>query len=565
MIGVLSKSSERAEVEEFFQLFKTPWEFFRPAGVYDVVLVNTTEIPKLDARLVLSFGAEEQRADIPFNAEKDARLENVQVDFHGTRFPIYGPLQTFKDAGASILTLCEKPGAAAVKRKSSNSICYRFGYDLFREIRQLLTEGQPVQNAHIPTLEMHIEVLRACILKEGLSLVEVVPRPAGADFIVCLTHDIDFVGIRRHFFDHTMFGFLYRSTFGAVLDFMRSRISFGRLVRILAAAGCLPFIYAGWIKDYWMPFDWFLRVEKGLSPTYFLIPFKKRAGEKVSAKHPERRATAYDVTDLPDWTTKLLEQGCEIGVHGIDAWHSAEKGREEIKRTEAVTGKPVAGIRMHWLLQDHNTFKVLEEAGFQYDSTGGYNETVGYRQGTGQVFGPLGFRKILELPLHIQDGALFFPQRLGLSEAEASRRCHEIIRSAEKFGGVLNVLWHDRSHGPERFWGEFYSDLVSELKTRKVWFATGSQAVEWFGARRDIHFEQSGDTLRVKMGRDRDLDGRGFIVRTYRAEGCQERSSHRGTGEWSESLWNGKTIMELETAQKLNKQSSDSIEVACRT
>ena len=41
---------------------------------------------------------------------------------------------------------------------------------------------------------------------------------------------------------------------------------------------------------------------------------------------------------------------------------------------------------MHWLLHDANAPSILEEAGYAYDSTLGYNETVGYRSGTTQVW-----------------------------------------------------------------------------------------------------------------------------------------------------------------------------------
>ena len=87
---------------------------------------------------------------------------------------------------------------------------------------------------------------------------------------------------------------------------------------------------------------------------------------------------------------------------------------------------------MHWLLRDANTPSVLEQAGYAYDSTVGYNETVGYRAGTSQVFRPSGATTLLELPLHIQDGALFYPQRLDLSEPEAEKRCQALIDNARK-------------------------------------------------------------------------------------------------------------------------------------
>jgi len=37
LIGVLSKEHEVPIVEEFFQLFKTHWEFYTPDHGYDVV------------------------------------------------------------------------------------------------------------------------------------------------------------------------------------------------------------------------------------------------------------------------------------------------------------------------------------------------------------------------------------------------------------------------------------------------------------------------------------------------------------------------------------------------
>ena len=120
----------------------------------------------------------------------------------------------------------------------------------------------------------------------------------------------------------------------------------------------------------------------------------------------------------------------------------------------------------------------------------GYNETPGYRTGTGQVYRPAGARQLLELPLHIQDGALFFPQRLDLSEREAWELCASFTQHARTHGGVLTILWHDRSHGPERFWGEFYARLIAELKTLDAWFGTAGDVVEWFRARRTVTFER---------------------------------------------------------------------------
>jgi hypothetical protein len=101
--------------------------------------------------------------------------------------------------------------------------------------------------------------------------------------------------------------------------------------------------------------------------------------------------------------------------------------------------------------------------------------------------------ELLELPLHIQDGALFYAEKLGLSEREAGKRCQTLIENAQTYGGVLTVLWHDRSHGPERFWGEFYLRLLNDLKAVRPWFATADQVVRWFRKRRSATFERVQD------------------------------------------------------------------------
>jgi len=327
----------------------------------------------------------------------------------------------------------------------------------------------------------------------------VTANPHGYEFTVCLTHDIDFVGIRNHLCDHSMFGFILRGTIGALNRFARGRLSLSRLLRCWAAVMSLPLVFLRVMRDFWEPFEWYLEVEKGLPATYFIIPFKGHAGVRLPAKHASRRAAAYDVRDIQTSIRALLNNGCEVGVHGLDAWHDSEKGREELQRIAEVANARVTGIRMHWLLQDANTPRVLEKGGFTYDSTCGYNNNVGYRAGTTQVFRPFGLTKLLELPLHIQDGALFYPQQLNLSDNEAKVRCAAIIRHAERVGGVVTVLWHDRSHGPERFWGEFYKELVTDLKRRKAWFASAQQAVDWFGCRRAATFDSDSNTVRHKI------------------------------------------------------------------
>jgi hypothetical protein len=551
MIGVISKPSQRTVVEEFFQLFKTPWEFFQEGRSYDVFVATTNDVPNAGAKLLVVYGTDNGAFDAQAGIVGSVRLRSATLNYQGAQLPIYNEVLTFERTGATEVCVTADSMVAGLKIDSGDSTLLRVGYDLFGQIQFLLSVGQPVENAHIPALEIHIAMLREWMINAGVHFIEIPPVPAGHPFVGCLTHDIDFVGIRRHKFDHTMWGFVYRATLGATSDFITGLTSIGRLFRNWRAAASLPFVHLGWVPDFWMQFDWYLRLEKGLRATYFFIPFKNRAGDRVSAGHGRRRASAYDVGDVPELIGRLLREGCEVGVHGIDAWHDVGKAHDELGRVAAITGSSKLGVRIHWLLHDEDTFRVLEEAGYIYDATVGYNETIGYRSGTTQVFRPFSASKLCELPLHIQDGALFFRQRLDLSEAQAWQRCGALIRNAQEFGGVLTLLWHDRSPGPERNWGEFYVRLVDELKSLDVWFGTASEIVNWFQSRRAVTFErvESYDgTEQLKVCANSQAVTPPLSLRFHRLGGVgQERQGQGGqTRDTVDVSWSGETDVVME-------------------
>jgi peptidoglycan/xylan/chitin deacetylase (PgdA/CDA1 family) len=530
LIGVIADSADHDVAREFFELFKTPWEFYHRDRHYDVVLSAGDAQPDTAAELVLHYAGRRLHID-DTQRIRDGRKGRADCSFsyQGNRIPIYGDAITFPEKGNSRLTDQDSQESAAYLENSGSRVLARIGYDLFSEVRTLLTVGQPPANASIPALELHIALLRDLIVECGIPLVEIPPVPDGYQFVACLTHDVDHPAIRQHKFDHTTFGFVYRAMLGSLLKLIRGQMSVQDLLRNWAAAIKLPFVHMGLAKDYWREFDdRYLEMENGLHSTFFVIPFSGQPGRTASGPAPAMRAARYRARDLTDAIRNLTAAGCEVGLHGIDAWLDGSSGRQELEEIRQLTGAAEVGVRMHWLYFDQDSPIALETAGAAYDSTIGYNGTVGYRAGTTQVYKPLGASRLLELPLHVMDTALFYPSHLALSPRQAKALLGPMLENAVQFGGALTVNWHDRSLAPERLWGECYRELIQDLQNRGAWFATAGQATAWFRKRRAAEFETTATdsgTIRAKAATERGDDLPGLRLRVRKARRSDSISS----------------------------------------
>jgi len=523
LIGIISKTSEREIVQEFFELFKTPWEFYDENRYYDVVLTTGDYISEIETKLLLIYGSNETRYDSENGIGIGSNKKGALLEYDEWNLPIYKNILTFVDSSSPVLRIKESSDTvsvvAGVEINSKNKKILRIGYDLFQEIYFLLSSGQSIEYAHIPTTEIHISILRNLILSSGISLIEIPPIPSGYDFITCLTHDVDFAGVRFHRFDRTMFGFVYRALIGSLIGVLKGRTSWKKLLKNWKAVILLPWVYIGCAEDFFNQFDRYIEIEKGLGATFFVIPYKNQDGQDISGKAVKGRAIRYDVTDIEPELQKLIESGCEIGLHGIDAWRSSKKGRDELNRILQFIGETEIGLRMHWLYFHNQSPQILEDAGFYYDSSYGYNEAVGFRGGTTQVFRPQNAKKLFELPLHIQDTALFYPGRMGLTEKQARNLVDEILKNTKKYGGLLTINWHQRSLGPDRLWDDFYIRLIEDLKRLNVCFARAGDAVKWFHKRRSVFFEKAEfveSSIKLKLGGYNSTQQPGLLVRIHR-------------------------------------------------
>jgi peptidoglycan/xylan/chitin deacetylase (PgdA/CDA1 family) len=503
MIGVIANQSDVAVVQEFFELFKTSWEFYQVGKRYEVLLcAGDYVVPTLGAERSVVYSGRPIALDAEHGSEVISARSGRMLSYQGHSLPVYGDCLTFRNGND---TLRDDEHCPAMLVHTAGGASYtRLGYDLFHEIRILLNEGQPASNAAIPTLELHIALLRELIASSGATFTEVPPIPDGYRFIACLTHDVDHASMRKHGIDHTTLGFAYRAVFGSIGRLAGGELTLRDLAGNWAAAVKLPLVLIGLARDPWAAFPRYCELETGAPSTFFIIPFKHSPGHTEHGTAPSIRAAAYGAADVGLQVRQLTSAGCEVGLHGIDAWIAEDSARAEFAQIRRLTGKRSLGVRMHWLYFGERSVKALEEAGADYDSTSGYNEAVGYRSGTTQAYRPLGATRLLELPLHIMDTALFFPDRMNLSPREALDRVREITAHALEFGGVVTVNWHDRSIGPERCWDAFYVELIQELRNRGAWFATASQTVAWFRKRRAAVLEDG----RLRPSANSELDDR---------------------------------------------------------
>jgi hypothetical protein len=503
MIGIVENEFDSLVVAEFFELFKTEWGFVQPHTNYDVIITSGESDVRQDAALVIIYNSQR----IPYDAGKNYTLQENKktglVTFFDAQLPLYCHSSTvmMEDTPISL----DHTGTLMVRIEDdkNKTTVYRLGYDLFDEARHLLTQGQPPQHAHIPTLDIHIDILRTIILCSGLHVVEIPPTPAGYEIIGCLTHDVDFVNIRDHFFDHSFFGFCYRALITSAVDLVKGRISARKVLKNYLSVLSLPLVFAGILKDPWERSQHYVSLEKKYKSSFFFIPLKNSAGRNLN-NDPSHwmRAAQYNITKVKNIIAYLKDNNKEIGLHGIDAWAAVESAAAEKKLLEKESGSSPAGTRMHWLYFSEKSHEILDKTGFAYDSTVGYNDSIGYRAGTAQAYRPLGISALLELPLHIQDVALFTPSFLNLTEKQALPVCLRLLETTKKYGGAITLLWHFNTIGPEKFWGNFYAALIKELEDMHAWISSADEVVDWYNKRRGAAFDiqsMSKDELCIRL------------------------------------------------------------------
>ncbi len=188
-----------------------------------------------------------------------------------------------------------------------------------------------------------------------------------------------------------------------------------------------------------------------------------RSSVNVLCRRAHRRDANYALSE-PRTRTRLrwlVDQGVELGLHGS---YTSLEGAGRLAREYAALrqiGYDPHGGRQHWLrYRDARLFSELERAGAIYDSSAGFADRPGFRNGASFPFPPWDFDReqpfrLLEIPLAVMEGAL------GSHDAAVA---HTVLQNAlaRDWGGVA-VLWHDPVFGGTQC-DRRIADLYWELK-----------------------------------------------------------------------------------------------------
>ncbi len=230
-------------------------------------------------------------------------------------------------------------------------------------------------------------------------------------------------------------------------------------------------------KDPWWNFDWLITLEKQLdirSSFYFL---QKEDARMDSQYHFSNKKIKHLISDIK-------EQGFEAGLHGsFYSYNNLRKLQQQASEWAHHTGVQAKGVRQHFLRYKlPETSRIHASIGFLYDTTLGFADHDGYRNGYCHPFCPFDHERdemvpIWEIPLVMMEMSVL--DYRNLSNKQLQMLVFKYIREAEKFGGIFSLLWHNCRLNEMETRGitGFYETLLKQIVKEKPFSVRGTDLV----------------------------------------------------------------------------------------
>jgi peptidoglycan/xylan/chitin deacetylase (PgdA/CDA1 family) len=275
--------------------------------------------------------------------------------------------------------------------------------------------------------------------------------PDEKPFAVCLTHDIDDV-----------YTSIINKAYSAIRHLKRGSLSEFTHTIVQMRSQKLPL---------WN-FDDILKLEE---------QFGAKSSFYFMAENSGEQDYTYRIEDCETVVGNIVDRGFEVGLHG---GHTSYLSSKELKfkklRLEKVLNKKVIGYRNHYLrFKVPETWEYLHEAGFLYDSTFGYADHIGFRNGMCHPFEPFNLKtgkkiEILEIPLIIMDRTV---EHMNFDAGKAWEMLKKLIDIIEQNNGIMTLLWHNNDLiGDKR---KLYEKILEYCTGKNAWMTSGKEILNW--------------------------------------------------------------------------------------
>jgi len=272
--------------------------------------------------------------------------------------------------------------------------------------------------------------------------------------IVELSHDVDYITKTIQLrLKQTAF-----NTFIALKSITKPKNFFFNLAKTVKFTFSNP---SYWCFDYWRELE-----KKHNKRSIFYIYVKNdKKNFKSWLIDP-----SYDIrtnTNLQNKLKKLYNEGFQIGLHGsYESANDLKKLKEEKDILEQTLGVKVTKTRQHWLNYFEKTTPKFHEKLFEFDSTMGWNDRIGFRSGCASLYSPYDFEneKAYDyqiIPQIIMDSNIYDytdDEKIFFKAKKMIKKSKEVSKTT-----YVSISWHQRVCSSDYNWHISYEDILNDI------------------------------------------------------------------------------------------------------
>lgn len=218
----------------------------------------------------------------------------------------------------------------------------------------------------------------------------------------------------------------------------------------------------------------------------------------------------------------MKENKTELSLHGGFGTHTDPiKLQAEKDELERLIGEPIYGNRHHFLKFEFPiTWEIEHQINLLYDTTIGFNDKVGFKNGIAFPFFAidrnLSLLPLIELPLTVMDAAIW--TGLQLTEETAVQIIQQVRDIIKQYHGLLTLLWHHsvlKMRG-----GRIYPKILQKLVENSAFIAPGLEIANWWRARNEVQVEliPHDDDVTIKLQNPQNIKNLGIMITAEQME-----------------------------------------------